>query len=218
MAFQFYCPHGHLLQGDETQIGQPCMCPYCQTEFLIPEPAGDPPDPPGSPVVPAQEPYYEEGDYVEAQDEEEEPVETREDRPGAAAFFGFASDDEGGEEQEIASAGRIGDLIPDVDAPENLFEQRQRTDPNIFHIPCPRGHILETPKEMLNQEAICPVCEAEFVLRWDRSIEGRREKALKEEREQRRLGNFWMNWAIAAAVIILFGVLVMIAMIAASSG
>ena len=36
MAFQFLCPQGHMLQGDPTQAGQQCKCPYCQTEFLVP--------------------------------------------------------------------------------------------------------------------------------------------------------------------------------------
>ncbi len=36
MPFQFYCPQGHLLQGDESQQGQQSQCPMCGTVFLIP--------------------------------------------------------------------------------------------------------------------------------------------------------------------------------------
>jgi len=217
MPFQFYCPHGHLLQGEETQIGQPCMCPYCQTEFMIPAPAGGPANPAATPVIPPEEPYYgQEGSYEEEY-EEEPPVETREDRAGASEFFGFGSKEQGGEEQDVANAGRVGDRVPDVEAPQNIFERkREKATPGIFHIPCPNGHILETPEEMLNQEAICPECEREFVLRWEKSIEGMREQATKQERHDRKIGNAWMNWAIAAAVIVVFGVLVMIGMIVAS--
>lgn len=38
MAFQFYCPQGHLLEGHETQAGQHCQCPYCQSVFIVPSP------------------------------------------------------------------------------------------------------------------------------------------------------------------------------------
>jgi len=36
MAFQFYCPQGHLLQSDPAHLGQQCQCPHCGTLFVIP--------------------------------------------------------------------------------------------------------------------------------------------------------------------------------------
>src|SRR5437868_3224648 len=36
MVFQFLCPHQHLLQGDESQMGQQCQCPQCGIVFIIP--------------------------------------------------------------------------------------------------------------------------------------------------------------------------------------
>ena len=54
MAFPFLCPQGHLLQADESQVGQQMQCPYCGSVFLVPQPlptgAPDPsaPAPPGS--------------------------------------------------------------------------------------------------------------------------------------------------------------------------
>ncbi len=42
MAFQFLCPQGHLLQGDELQVGRPCQCPYCGGVFLVPRVNPDP--------------------------------------------------------------------------------------------------------------------------------------------------------------------------------
>ncbi|MGA2034479.1 MAG: hypothetical protein ABSG68_19710 [Thermoguttaceae bacterium] len=36
MAFQFYCPQGHLLEGEPSQAGLPCQCPLCGETFSIP--------------------------------------------------------------------------------------------------------------------------------------------------------------------------------------
>ena len=49
MPFQFYCPNGHLLQANENQIGQTCVCPHCQVEIIIPAPAGYTPASPATP-------------------------------------------------------------------------------------------------------------------------------------------------------------------------
>ena len=65
MAFPFYCPQGHLLQGEPEQAGQPCQCPQCGSTFLVPQanvagpvgdlamPAFDIP-PPGSNAAPSR--------------------------------------------------------------------------------------------------------------------------------------------------------------------
>ena len=42
MAFVFYCPNGHLLQGDPSSVGQLHQCPYCGTTFAISQPAAPP--------------------------------------------------------------------------------------------------------------------------------------------------------------------------------
>jgi hypothetical protein len=75
MPFQYCCPQGHLLQGDESQVGQPCQCPFCGTTFAMPTPAAQAPPmgqgvqpgfafpqspfPPGGQpqTMPAQQPY-----------------------------------------------------------------------------------------------------------------------------------------------------------------
>src|SRR5437016_5178299 len=36
MAFQFLCPQGHLLEGDEAHMGMACQCPQCGMTFIIP--------------------------------------------------------------------------------------------------------------------------------------------------------------------------------------
>ena len=37
MSFQFFCPLGHMLEGDPSQAGQPCRCPYCGAQFVVPQ-------------------------------------------------------------------------------------------------------------------------------------------------------------------------------------
>jgi hypothetical protein len=36
MTFQFLCPQGHLLQGEEAHMGLQCQCPQCGVAFIIP--------------------------------------------------------------------------------------------------------------------------------------------------------------------------------------
>jgi Zn-finger nucleic acid-binding protein len=151
MAFQFMCPRGHLLEGDESQGGQQCRCPQCGMVFLIPMP------------MPAavEEPAYEE--------------------PAGFPGFGSAAAEE-----------------PD--------------EPQMLHIPCPNGHELETPSDMLGQEVLCPHCNAQFQLREKDSIEFRRKKKAEYERIHRKQANAWMNWAIALGVIVVLAVIGMIVM------
>jgi hypothetical protein len=35
--FQFYCPTGHLLEGNTSHQGQQVQCPYCRQVFLVPQ-------------------------------------------------------------------------------------------------------------------------------------------------------------------------------------
>ena len=42
MAFEFECPQGHVLEGDEADIGQMSQCPICGDSFLIPSPLANP--------------------------------------------------------------------------------------------------------------------------------------------------------------------------------
>ncbi len=38
MAFEFLCPKGHVLEGDESQVGSECACPTCGCHFEVPAP------------------------------------------------------------------------------------------------------------------------------------------------------------------------------------
>ena len=46
MPFLFQCPTGHLLEADESQVGQQSQCPMCGQTFAIPAPSGVAPAPP----------------------------------------------------------------------------------------------------------------------------------------------------------------------------
>ena len=162
MAFQFQCPQGHLLEGDESQAGQTCQCPTCGMAFIIPAPLAAP--------VEAYAPSTPEPEF----------------RPGFPM------------------------VGPGVSAPLPGVEQA----PPLLHIPCPNGHELETPPEMLDQEVMCPHCNAQFKLRERDSVEFKRKKQEEEDRRIERSGKLWFNWAITIAVLIVIFLVVLIAVTA----
>jgi hypothetical protein len=153
MAFQFQCPRGDLLEGDESQAGQESQCPVCGMLFVVPQPI-QAPAPIGQP------------------------------EPSPLPHFAF---DTG----EAAPANRP-------------------TEPELLHIPCPNGHELETPVEMLDQEVLCPQCNIQFRLRRKDSVEYKRKKELQEKIRLEKAGNLWLNVAIAAVVIVVIGLLALL--------
>ncbi len=161
MAFQFLCPQGHLLEGDESQQGQPCDCPMCGMRFLIPVLQGPPHPAPG----PA---------------------------PETAAFPDFTS------------------AAPAEPAPLVEPEPETPREPRLLHIPCPNGHELETPEEMLGQDVLCPLCGEQFSLQFKDSVEYKEEKEREREREESRMAQVWFNRAIIAAVVVVLGLILMI--------
>jgi hypothetical protein len=89
-------------------------------------------------------------------------------------------------------------------------------EPDLLHIPCPECKLeLETPLEMLDQDVMCPHCQAQFRLRRRDSIEFQRKRKQEAEIKERRAGNAWFNWAIVVVVLVL---LFLAFLIFASSG
>jgi hypothetical protein len=84
-------------------------------------------------------------------------------------------------------------------------------EPELLHIPCPNGHVLETPAEMLDQEALCPHCRTQFRLLRKDSVEYRRQKQLELERRERRRSEAWLGIAITVVVVVVIAVLILIA-------
>jgi len=182
MAFQFLCPQGHLLQGEESLVGQKCKCPYCQSELVVPPPPEELPAAQGTGVT--------EDAYAPIFDEPEESEPTPDGFPGIQTGA-----DTGGIPQDAAV--QFG--APDA--------QQQR----LLHIPCPEGHVLETPRDMLGQDAMCPFCQRQFRLRFEDSREYRQEKAERQARRDQKIGKAWMNWSIAAAVAVVLGLILLFA-------
>jgi len=203
MAFQFLCPQGHMLQGEPSQTGQKCKCPYCQTEFIVPQaPGGPPSDSAPSDSVPP--------DSVSSDSVPSDSAEPIYEEPG------LQFDDDLPTEWQPGPS--VGESIAGVDqvVAENPFETNSAAEQSTLHVPCPKGHVLETPRDMLGQWAQCPFCQEEFQLRFENSLECRKEKADLQERKEQKIGKAWMNWAIAAAVVVLFAVIIMVAVV--SSG
>jgi uncharacterized membrane protein YvbJ len=84
----------------------------------------------------------------------------------------------------------------------------------MIHIPCPKGHILETPPEMIGEDVMCPHCGEMFRLRDKDSVEYQRKKQSEEDRADRKSAKSWFTWAVVVVVVVL---LALIAMIAAGS-
>ena len=186
MAFQFQCPQGHLLSGDETQAGQQSQCPLCGVIFIVPMPIAyaaavvvhpmspGPPAvyPPGYPLVPPPPAV-----------EPDAPVNPFEALKAAA---------------EAAEAAKAAATAP----PAEATAPAPPVEPILLHIPCPNGHELETPEEMLDQEVLCPHCKAQFVLRRTSSVEYKRQRDEQERLREYKAGKFWLNLAIVVVVLV----------------
>jgi len=81
----------------------------------------------------------------------------------------------------------------------------------VLHIPCPSGHLLETPREMLGEDAICPFCQVQFRLRYENSIEYRKQRQAERERRELERGKAWMQWSFAIAAVVVIAVILLIA-------
>jgi hypothetical protein len=174
MSFQFQCPHCHnVLQGEPSQAGQQCQCPICSNPFIVPAPVA-----PVAPVAPT----------FSAPAPSDVPLPAAPEP--AAAFPGIRT-------------GGTPPPAPPPAAPE-VTGALAAQDPDILHIPCPEcKEILETPVEMLDQEVMCPHCQAQFRLRRRDSQEFKRKQQQQQELRERKAGRAWFNWAIVAAVLVL---------------
>jgi hypothetical protein len=116
-------------------------------------------------------------------------------------------------ERAVAPPPKPGQPFPSINtgggatAPSELSESPQQ----VIHIACPQGHELETPREMIGEEVICPYCDTQFRVRFEDSIEYRREKEEQRERRELQVGRTWMFWAIAIAVAVILGLTILLA-------
>lgn len=286
MAFQFYCPNGHLLEGHESQMGQQSQCPMCGAVFVVPvvqtgpaAPAGWPPGyaphpgygqpqgygppqgygqpqnygqpgygqpsygqpsygqpgygPPGHGQPPAGAGYPGAGQgYPGTVPGEPQAGWTPPEGQQAPADSGFpgvspggfqgmppvgpaATDATPGPASETAPQFHVGPSAPSGDAAAAPAEpakpeEPEKKEPRIVRIPCPQGHELQTPMDMVDQDVLCPICNTQFHLRYQDSIEFKEEQAELRRRKEEQLNQAALKWAIIAAVVVAVGILGMI--------
>jgi hypothetical protein len=212
MAFQFLCPAGHLLEGEESQMGQPCPCPVCGIEFIIPvleRPVLERPVL-ERPVLerPVLERPVLEGPVVAgasaaaAAASAPGPAAGRPDAvAGPPEPFPQVGPDAGGAPAADRAAVAGKRPSPAQPADENKDEAEQ-----LVHIPCPQGHELETPLSMLGMEVMCPQCQSQFTLRYEESVEHARERELARQRREELFNQRLIRWSIVAAAVVVLGV------------
>jgi hypothetical protein len=271
MPFQFYCPQGHVLQSDESSVGQACQCPYCGAAFLVPAPmpgtgvqgrepplqqfqplgglpgipasprpqfempgGGPSPGLPGASAAPDDlphavplpvEPVAEGASAFELPPakpfdlgfdvNEQEPLPF--DFPGGPVSDSPTEEslpfDISGEQAAEATAAAVDSMLSEAageDETRDAALQATLDDTNIFHIPCPSGHVVTVTRAMLGKTAMCSLCRKRFVLRPEKSIEHQEMLAARHKRNDPRVGQYWLIGAITAAVVVLI-ILVIIA-------
>ncbi len=186
MTFHFQCPYGHLLAGEESQAGQQCMCPMCNALFIIPAPL--------TPAFPAVSPFP-----------EPQPAPSADSAASPSPFPAFDPYDHRPAKTPPASIPEPEPPVhpqPTPPAPAPLVVS---TESEVLHIPCPQGHRLETPAEMLDQEVLCPHCQVRFHLRRKDSEEYKQKKRVERARKEQRKGLVWIIGAVVVVVVVLLG-------------
>jgi hypothetical protein len=220
MAYQYYCPccpQPRVLEGAETAVGQPVQCPYCHQVFQQPPPqmaAGPamqaPTQMPAQGYAPAgampgpaagMAPGYGPQGYAPA------------GGPGMGHAAGYP---EAGAYGPAPGYGADGPMGPAVTPEVGMdFSSRQDAPPENVHIPCPNqqcpyhAQAMEVPSNMMGQDVMCPLCHTAYTLRYEESVEyiTRKEEFLR--RKEERFAKSALNWAIAAAIVVVLGLLVM---------
>lgn len=96
-------------------------------------------------------------------------------------------------------------IIPEPIAapvPETPPEPEKPPEPEILHIPCPNGHELEVPPDMIDTEVLCPQCNVQFRLRAKDSIEHRKRREQEEAIRDAKTNKFYYQFAIVVASIV----------------
>jgi ribosomal protein S27E len=112
---------------------------------------------------------------------------------------------------EEDTAGNAAPSAPsEPSAPPAAKPEEEKKEPRIVRIPCPQGHELQTPTDMLNQEVLCPICSTQFHLRYEDSIEFKQEQAELRRQKAEQLNQAALKWSIIAAIVIVLSIVGMI--------
>ena len=204
MTFQFKCPQGCLLEGDSSQAGQQIACPVCGVQFIIPAP-------PSTPAIPAWPGPH--GAGPGGSPSATSPVVSPSSPTPAAPALTPPTVTPPASSPDVPPPTQIsgGPRMPAAtQAPQFPAPGTAPAEPQMLHIPCPNGHELETPPDMIGQEVLCPHCGVQFRLREKDSLEHKRRRAAEQERKMRRLSNAWFNWSVVVAVLVAIGLIILI--------
>lgn len=149
MSFEFYCPNGHLLEGDDEQLGTQGRCPICNVMFTFPTTT-----------------------LVARREKLRHDAKVRVDEGKAEAA-----------EPELP--------------PEPIVPERR-----VIQVLCPKGHVLDTPEELLGSEVKCLRCKTRFVPTTERSVAYLRNKHRYETQKGEEQGRFWMGAAVLAVTAV----------------
>ncbi|HEV3137159.1 MAG TPA: hypothetical protein VGZ26_04630 [Pirellulales bacterium] len=188
MTFQFLCPQGHLLQGDEAHMGMQCQCPQCGTAFIIPTVERPVHSAAEDLIAPSKGPTVNLDLAPEFDPAAENKARHQPPPDEAKANLDFG---------EFA-VGELGAAV---------------AQESFLHIPCPNGHELETPLDMIGEQVLCPHCKAKFRLKREKSIEYLREQEIIDRKRAR----FWFQLAIVVASFVGVLLLAMIALMFTSN-
>ena len=95
---------------------------------------------------------------------------------------------------------------------DSSLESATPQRPKTYSIPCPKGHLLTASETMLDEQAVCPTCNAFFVLRITDSLEYRKQQKKQQEEREDREAQIWLKRAIWAAVLVVASLIFMIAL------
>jgi len=199
MPFQFRCPQGHLLEGENEDVGQVVNCPICGVALTIPCAPYTPTATPMQPPMPPVQQQYQQVPMPPVQQQYQQvPTagvsETFPDVMAADSIeesendFAVHTDDSQSDstEQDDNQAEQDGNDTSDFES-ENAHQDEMR-------IPCPNGHILNVTRDMLDEEAICPFCEEQFKLKERNSLEAIEKREDKQEQ-------MFLYWGIGIMVV-----------------
>lgn len=218
MSFQFRCPSGCLLEGEPNQAGSTIACPVCGQMFIIPAPAAAQPANPAPPTpaqpaapqatapqlmtpqpmtppapAPATPAMAQPLPAQQPQSQPHAPQPAAPNSPQTAA----------GNDASPADSGQAG--IKTSPAARILSDSYK-----TLHFPCTCGQWVEAPRELAGQQATCPHCHQPLLLQETASREYLEAVEIARRRREARIGNAWLNWAIAFAIFVLLGLAALI--------
>jgi hypothetical protein len=215
MPFPIRCPRGCLLTVDESQAGWQCQCPMCGSLFIVPPPPAAPMAGP-SPYSPQRPPFnpYQPNPQGQPQQFAATPYSPDPQAPAPGHFQPTPQQPANPFQPPPATSAKstAPEPAPVAETPPEPAKEPEPKKEVLYHIPCPNGHELEVPQEMLEQEAMCPHCQAQFRLRKKNSVEYQEERRKRAESRAENAGDIWLKGAIVMAVIVVIGLIVMIVM------